>query len=162
VKARSGETTKQARLNAFQGAPELMKAVLALSEASKASSVETTIKELVKIRASQINGCAFCIEMHSREARALGETEERIYLLSGWRESPLYTVRERAALAWTESLTMVAETHAPDDVYEEARRQFSDQALTELTVAIGLINLWNRVQVGFRAIHPLKSVQAAQ
>jgi AhpD family alkylhydroperoxidase len=152
----------QARLNAFQAAPELMKAVLALSEASKASSVETTIKELVKIRASQINGCAFCIEMHSREARALGETEERIYLLSGWRESPLYTARERAALAWTESLTMVAETHAPDDVYEEARRQFSDQALTELTVAIGLINLWNRVQVGFRAIHPVKSVQAAQ
>jgi AhpD family alkylhydroperoxidase len=152
----------QARLNAFQAAPELMKAVLALSEASKASSVETTIKELVKIRASQINGCAFCIEMHSREARALGETEERIYLLSGWRESPLYTVRERAALAWTESLTMVAETHAPDDVYEEARRQFSDQALTELTVAIGLINLWNRVQVGFRAIHPVKSAQAAQ
>ena len=152
----------QARLNAFQAAPELMKAVLALSEASKDSSVETTIKELVKIRASQINGCAFCIEMHSREARALGETEERIYLLSGWRESPLYTVRERAALAWTESLTMVAETHAPDDVYEEARRQFSDQALTELTVAIGLINLWNRVQVGFRAIHPVKSAQAAQ
>jgi len=152
----------QPRLNAFQAAPDLMKAVLALSEASKASSVETTIKELVKIRASQINGCAFCIEMHSREARALGETEERIYLLSGWRESPLYTVRERAALAWTESLTMVAETHAPDDVYEEARRQFGEQALTELTVAIGLINLWNRVQVGFRAIHPVKSVQAAQ
>ena len=151
----------QPRLNAFQAAPELMKAVLALSEASKASSVETTIKELVKIRASQINGCAFCIEMHSREARALGETEERIYLLSGWRESPLYTVRERAALAWTESLTMVAETHAPDDVYEEARRQFSDQALTELTVAIGLINLWNRIQVGFRAIHPVKKQAAA-
>jgi AhpD family alkylhydroperoxidase len=152
----------QPRLNAFQAAPDLMKAVLALSEASKASSVETTIKELVKIRASQINGCAFCIEMHAREARALGETEERIYLLSGWRESPLYSVRERAALAWTESLTMVAETHAPDDVYEEARRQFSDQELTELTVAIGLINLWNRVQVGFRAIHPVKSIKAAQ
>src|SRR5690348_832336 len=101
----------QARLNAFQAAPDLMKAVLALSDASKASSLETSTKELVKIRASQINGCAFCIEMHTREARALGETEERIHLLPGWRESPLYTDRERAALAWTESLTLVADTH---------------------------------------------------
>jgi AhpD family alkylhydroperoxidase len=151
----------QARLNAFQAAPDLMKAVLALSEASKASSIETAIKELVKIRASQINGCAFCLEMHTREARALGETEERIYLVSGWRESPLYTERERAALAWTEALTLVAETHAPDDVYAEARKQFSDQELTELTVAIGLINLWNRIQVGFRAIHPVQKSKAA-
>jgi len=146
----------KARLNAFQAAPDLMKAVMALSAASKASSLETTVKELVKIRASQINGCAFCLEMHTREARALGETEERIYLLSGWRESPLYTERERAALAWTESLTLVADTHAPDAVYEEARKQFDDQELTELAVAIGLINLWNRVQVGLRAIHPVK------
>src|SRR5689334_14994512 len=114
----------QARLNAFQAAPGLMKAVMALSEASKASSLETSIKELVKIRASQINGCAFCIEMHTREARALGETEERIHLLNGWRESPLYDARERAALAWAESLTLVADTHAPDAVYEEARKQF--------------------------------------
>jgi AhpD family alkylhydroperoxidase len=152
----------QARLNAFQAAPELMKAVLALSDASKASSLETSVKELVKIRASQINGCAFCIEMHTREARALGETEERIYLLDGWRESPLYSDRERAALAWTESLTLVADTHAPDDVYDQARKQFSDQELTELTVAIGLINLWNRVQVGFRALHPVTKQAAAQ
>ncbi len=150
----------QARLNAFRAAPDLMKAVLALSEASKASSIETSVKELVKIRASQINGCAFCLEMHTSEARALGETEARIYLLSGWRESPLYNARERAALAWTEALTLLAETHAPDDVYAEARRQFSDQELTELTVAIGLINLWNRVQVGFRAIHPVQSKAA--
>ncbi len=150
----------QARLNAFRAAPDLMKAVLALSEASKASSIETSVKELVKIRASQINGCAFCLEMHTSEARALGETEARIYLLSGWRESPLYNPRERAALAWTEALTLLAETHAPDDVYAEARRQFSDQELTELTVAIGLINLWNRVQVGFRAIHPVQSKAA--
>jgi AhpD family alkylhydroperoxidase len=152
----------QSRLNAFQAAPDLMKAVLALSEASKASSIETSIKELVKIRASQINGCAFCIEMHTREARALGETEERIHLLSGWRESPLYDARERAALAWAEALTLVADTHAPDDVYDAARKQFSDQELTELTVAVGLINLWNRVQVGFRAIHPVKKQSAAQ
>ncbi len=151
----------QARLNAFQAAPDLMKAVLALSEASKASSIETSVKELVKIRASQINGCAFCLEMHTREARALGETEARIYLVSGWRESPLYNARERAALAWTEALTLLAETHAPDDAYAEARREFSDQELTELTVAIGLINLWNRVQVGFRAIHPVHKSKAA-
>jgi AhpD family alkylhydroperoxidase len=150
----------QSRLNAFQAAPDLMKSVLALSDASKASSLETSIKELVKIRASQINGCAFCIEMHTREARALGETEERIHLLSGWRESPLYNARERAALAWTESLTLVADTHAPDDVYDAAKQQFSDRELTELTVAIGLINLWNRVQVGFRAIHPVKKPSA--
>src|SRR3982750_1997548 len=134
----------QARLNAFQAAPDLMKAVLALSEVSKASSIETAIRELVKIRASQINGCAFCLEMHTREARALGETEERIYLVSGWREAPLYTARGRAALAWAEALTLLADTHAPDDVYEEARLQFNDQELTQLTVAIGLINLWNR------------------
>jgi alkylhydroperoxidase family enzyme len=99
--------------------------------------------------------------MHTREARALGETEERIYLVSGWRESPLYTERERAALAWTEALTLLAETHAPDDVYAEARKQFSDQELTELTVGIGLINLWNRIQVGFRAIHPVQKSKAA-
>jgi len=151
----------QARLNAFQAAPDLMKAVLALSEAVKASSIATGIKELVKIRASQINGCAFCLEMHTREARALGETEERIYLVSGWRESPLYSERERAALAWTEALTLLADTHAPDDVYEEVRKQFSDQELTELTVGIGLINLWNRIQVSFRAIHPVKRKAAA-
>ena len=151
----------QARLNAFQAAPDLMKAVLALSEAVKASGIEIALKELVKIRASQINGCAFCLEMHTTEARALGETEERIYLLSGWRESPLYTARERAALAWTEAVTLLADTHAPDDVYAEARKQFNDQELTELTVAIGLINLWNRIQVGFRAIHPVKKQAAA-
>jgi len=151
----------QARLNAFQAAPDLMKAVLALSEAVKATSIETGIKELVKIRASQINGCAFCLEMHTREARALGETEERIYLVSGWRESPLYSARERAALAWTEALTLLADTHAPDDVYNEVRTQFSDQELTELTVGIGLINLWNRIQVSFRAIHPVQKKAAA-
>ena len=151
----------QARLNAFQAAPDLMKAVLALSEASKASGLETGIKELVKIRASQINGCAFCLEMHTREARALGESEERLHLIAGWRESPLYNARERAALAWTEALTLVADTHAPDDVYDTARQQFTDQELTELTVGIGLINLWNRVQVGFRAIHPVQKKAAA-
>ena len=151
----------QARLNAFQAAPDLMKAVLALSEASKASSIETSIKELVKIRASQINGCAFCLEMHTREARALGESEARIYLLNGWRESPLYNERERAALEWTESLTLLAQTHAGDDAYAAARKQFSDQELTELTVGIGLINLWNRIQVGFRAIHPAQKSKAA-
>ena len=151
----------KARLNAFQAAPETMKAVLALSEAVKASRIDASIKELVKVRASQINGCAFCIEMHTREARAAGEAEMRLYLLNAWRESPLYTERERAALAWTEALTLVADTHAPDDVYEEVRKHFSDQELTELTVAVGLINLWNRVQVGFRAIHPVKSAEAA-
>ena len=114
----------QARLNAFQAAPDLMKAVLALSEASKASGIETAIKELVKIRASQINGCAFCLAMHTHEARAMGESDERMHLLSAWREAPAFSARERAALAWTESLTHISETHAPDDVYEEVRKHF--------------------------------------
>jgi AhpD family alkylhydroperoxidase len=152
----------QERLNAFQAAPDLMKAVLKLSDAVRTSSIESGIKELVKIRASQINGCAYCLEMHTREARAAGESEARIYLLNGWRESPLYTERERAALEWTESLTLVAATHAPDEAYEKARQHFSDQELTELTVAIGLINLWNRVQIGFRALHPVKGAKAAE
>jgi len=151
----------QARMNAFQAAPEMMKAVLALSEAVKASGIDWKIKELVKTRASQINGCAFCIEMHTREARAQGESEERLYLLSAWRESPLYTPRERAALAWTEALTLLADTHAPDDVYKEVRAHFTEQELAELTVGIGLINLWNRIQVGFRGVHPVKNAKAA-
>jgi AhpD family alkylhydroperoxidase len=151
----------QARLNAFKAAPDLMKAVLSLSEAAMKSGIESSLKELVKIRASQINGCAFCLEMHTREARALGESEVRLHLLAAWRESPLFNARERAALAWTEALTLVAETHAPDDAFAEARVAFTDQELTELTVAIGLINLWNRIQVGFRAVHPMPQSQAA-
>jgi AhpD family alkylhydroperoxidase len=100
------------------------------------------------MRASQINGCAYCLDMHSKGARRAGETEQRLYLLSAWRESPLYSDRERAALAWTEALTRVADTHAPDDVYDAARAQFGEAELVNLTTLIGLINLWNRLSMG--------------
>ena len=108
------------RMNFYQAAPDTMKALMALEEQIQSTGLEKSLIELVKIRASQINGCAFCINMHTEDARKRGETEQRIYLLNAWRESPLYTDRERAALAWTESVTLISETHAPDDVYAYA------------------------------------------
>ncbi|MDW5377181.1 carboxymuconolactone decarboxylase family protein [Halomonas sp. HP20-15] len=143
------------RMNAFSAAPEAMKAMLAFENAVKKAGLEPRLCELIKIRASQINGCAFCLHMHSRDARAAEESEERLYLLSAWRESPLYSDRERAALAWTETLTLVAETHAPDDVYEYVRRHFSEEEMVDLTLLIGVINVWNRLAVGFRSVHPV-------
>ena len=142
------------RLDPFTTEPELMKAMLTLSEKVENSGLEKSLLELVKIRASQINGCAFCIHMHTRDARARGETEERIYLLNGWRESPLYTDRERAALGWTESLTLVSQTHAPDADYEALQAHFTPKEQVDLTLLIGVINTWNRLAVGFRAVHP--------
>lgn len=109
--------------------------------------------ELVKMRASQINGCAFCLDMHSKVARRQGETEQRLYLLSGWRDSPLYTAAERAALGWTDALTRVAETHAPDADYDALRAHFTDKEIVDLTTLIGQINLWNRLAVGMRYVH---------
>jgi AhpD family alkylhydroperoxidase len=131
-----------------------MKAVEALETTVVESGLEPSLIELVKTRASQINGCAFCIHMHTKDARARGETEERLYLLNAWRESPLYTDRERAALAWTEALTLVSETHAPDDVYEEVRKHFNEAETVNLTVLIGVINTWNRIAIGVRSQHP--------
>ncbi len=154
------EAIVKERMNTRTAAPEAMKPLLALQRYTESCGLEQSLLELVKTRASQINGCAFCIEMHTREARAMGESEARLYLLSAWRESPLYTPRERAALAWTEALTLVADSHVPDDVYEEARTQFSEKDLANLSVAIGMINVWNRLQVGFRALHPVQKVTA--
>ena len=111
--------------------------------------------ELVKMRASQINGCAYCLDMHSKTLRKGGETEQRIYLLSGWRESPLYSPRERAALGWTDALTRIAETQAPDDAYEELRQHFDDKEIVDLTTLIGMINLWNRLAISLRYEHPV-------
>jgi AhpD family alkylhydroperoxidase len=148
------------RLNPYAAAPEAMKAVAAIEPVVVASGLEPSLIELVKTRASQINGCAFCIHMHTKDARAHGETEERLYLLNAWRESPLYTERERAALAWTEALTLISETQAPDDVYEELRKHFNEAETVNLTVLIGQINTWNRVAIGFRSQHPVK-VKAA-
>jgi AhpD family alkylhydroperoxidase len=125
------------------------------------SGLEGSLMELVKIRASQINGCAFCLHMHTASARKQGETEERLYLLDAWRESPLYTERERAALGWTEALTLVAETRAPDDAYQALQAQFTAEEQVTLTLLIVAINGWNRIQVGFRAVHPVAERQAA-
>jgi|SRR5215468_6936306 len=149
------------RLNPFAAAPEPMKSWLDWSIGVQKCGLEDSLMELVKIRASQINGCARCLHMHTADARKRGETEERLYLLDAWRESPLYSERERAALAWTEALTLVSATHAPDDVYRDVQAQFTEQEQVVLTLLIVAINGWNRVQVGFRAVHPVEQRQAA-
>jgi AhpD family alkylhydroperoxidase len=125
------------RMNFYQAAPETIKALSAVEAQIAASGLEKSLIELVKTRASQINGCAFCINMHTQDARKLGETEQRLYMLSAWQESPLYTDRERAALAWTEAVTLIADTHAPDDLYEELRAHFSEPEMVNLTMLIG-------------------------
>lgn len=150
----------QPRLNPYKAAPEMIKALLALEEAVQASGLERSLIELVKTRASQINGCAFCIHMHTKDARAHGETEERLYLLNAWRESPLYTDRERAALAWTETVTLVAETHVPDDVYQQLRASFTEAETVKLTMLVATINAWNRIAISFRSIHPVAASKA--
>ena len=148
------------RIDLSHISPIAYKAVLGLEQYVR-GNVDGTILHLVKIRASQINGCAYCIDMHTTDARKAGESEQRLYLLNAWRESPLYTDRERAALAWTEALTLISETHAPDEDYEAIRAQFSETEAVNLTVLIGAINAWNRVAIGFRAIHPVKAKAAA-
>lgn len=147
----------QRRLNYVKAAPEVYQAMLALQAAVDKSGLEKPLLELVKIRASQINKCAFCLHMHTRDARKIGVSEEQIYLLEAWRESPLYTERERAALAWTEALTLLAQTGAPDDVYAQLTPQFSEAEIVNLTLAVGAINLWNRFGVGFHLVHPVKA-----
>jgi AhpD family alkylhydroperoxidase len=144
----------QARLNYPKTSPATYQALLALQAAVDKTALEKPLLELVKIRASQINKCAFCLHMHTRDARKAGVSEERIYLLEAWRESPLYTDRERAALAWTDALTLLPETNAPDDVYAQVTAHFSELEIVELTLAISAINLWNRFGVGFRMVHP--------
>ena len=145
----------QPRLNPRQAAPDAIAAMRALNDYVASCGLEPSLLELVKTRASQINGCAFCIHMHTRDARAQGESEERLYLLSAWRESPLYSDRERAALAWTEALTLIAGGEVPDALYEEVRRHFSEAEIVRLTVAVGLINAWNRIAISLRYVHPV-------
>jgi len=144
----------KARLMPFEVAPGSLKPLVELEKTLKNSGLEHSLLELVKTRASQINGCAFCLHMHTKDARANGETEERLHLLNAWRESPLYSDRERAALAWTEALTLVAETRAPDEDYAELSRHFTPVEQVNLTLLIGAINTWNRLAIGFRAQHP--------
>ena len=140
------------RLNAYQAAPAVMKAMMALESQAAGIGLEPSLMELVKIRASQINGCAFCLHMHTRDARAKGENEERIYVLDAWRESPFYSARERAALAWTEAVTLVSQTHVPDDVHELARAEFSEEELVKLTLLVTTINAWNRFAIATRSV----------
>jgi AhpD family alkylhydroperoxidase len=144
------------RLNAYEAAPDAMRAVQRVEAYIQQCGLEKRLIELVKMRASQINGCAHCLHVHSADARRAGETEQRLYLLNAWHEASLYTERERAALAWTEALTRVEETHAPDSIYDEVRQHFKDKELADLTTLIGLINLWNRLAIGFRYRPPVK------
>ena len=151
-----------ARLNPFAAAPEMIAAMTAFETAVASSGLEHSLIELVKTRASQINGCAFCLHMHTRDARAAGESEERLHLLAAWWESSLFTPREKAALTWTESLTLIAQTRAPDADYAVMREEFDEAEAVKLTMLIGTINVWNRLAVGFRSQHPRKwSVEKA-
>ena len=141
----------KARLEYGKKSPNLYRAFLALNKSVHECGLEPALLELVKIRASQLNGCAFCIDMHTIDARAAGETEQRIYLLDAWREAPFYSDRERAALAWTEAVTRIGEKGVPDDVYEEGKRHLSEEELVNLTWAVVTINGWNRMAIAFRA-----------
>ena len=149
------------RLNIFQAAPDTVKALTALETQVQGSGLEQSLIELVKTRASQINGCAFCINMHTQDARKRGESEQLLYLLIAWREAPVYTDRERAALAWTEAVTLISETHAPDDVYNEVRTHFSEAETVNLTMLIATINSWNRLAIAFRSVPPIRAKAAA-
>lgn len=143
----------QSRLEAQKISPAAYNAMLGLEMfVRKSSKLEASLIELVKMRASQINGCAYCIDMHSKDARAEGESEQRLYALSAWREAPFFTDRERAALEWTEALTLITEGHAPDEVYEAVKLHFSEEELVNLSLAIITINGWNRLAIAFRAV----------
>jgi AhpD family alkylhydroperoxidase len=149
------------RIEYAKAAPGTVQAMRALETYVQQSGLERSLLHLIKTRASQINGCAFCLDMHTREAREDGEMEERLYVLSAWRETADYTDRERAALAWTEAVTRIADGHVPDDVYEVARQQFTDKELADLTLAVVAINGWNRLSIAFRTL-PAKSRQAGR
>jgi AhpD family alkylhydroperoxidase len=138
----------------------LGRAMLALQREVEATGLDHRLMELVKIKASQINGCAYCIDMHTKDARAIGETEQRIYALNAWRETPFYSDKERAALEWAEAVTLVANTHVPDEVYERVRQHFEEQEIVALTFALVAINGWNRLAVSFRV--PVGTYQPAR
>ncbi len=141
----------QPRTSYHKAAPDVMQGMLALSAVVHKSGLAPGLLDLVDYRVSQINGCAFCLDMHSKDLRARGETEQRIYMLSAWREAPdLYTARERAALAWAEAVTRLANQEVPDDVYDQAREEFSETELAQLTLSVVAINGWNRLNVAFR------------
>jgi AhpD family alkylhydroperoxidase len=142
----------QPRIDYRKFAPEALKSMFGLEKYIAESGLDEKLVHLIKMRASQINGCAFCIDMHSKDARALGETEQRLYELDAWRETPFYTDRERAALEWTESLTLVSQTHVPDSVYDEVKKHFSEKEIVDLTIVVSTINAWNRLAISTRAV----------
>ena len=144
---------KADRLDAYEAAPGAMAVMVEVEKYLNNGRLEHSLIELVKMRASQINGCAFCLDRHSKDARKNGETEQRLHVLAAWRESSLYSPRERAALAWTEALTAIASNHAPDPLFLEVRPQFTDEELTNLTLLVCQINSWNRFAIGFRYRH---------
>ena len=138
------------RIDFTRVAPSAIKAMLDFSNYSEHSGLEASLLELVKMRASQINGCAYCLDMHWKDLRAIGETEQRLYSLDAWRECPYYTERERAALAWAEAVTFITQGHVPDSVYEQVRQHFSEKELCDLTLAVATINAWNRLAIAAR------------
>jgi len=140
------------RIDARRFAQDASKAMYALEEYLGECGLDHKLMHLLKLRASQINGCAYCIDMHSKDARALGETEQRLYELDAWRETPFYSDRERAALAWIEAVTLVSQTHVPDAVFEEVRKQFSEKEIVDLTYLTATINAWNRLAIALRAV----------
>jgi len=150
----------EARMNYFEKAPGALKALFGIGAYLAKSAVEQKLLDLIYFRVSQINGCAFCLDMHSKDLRANGETEQRLYMLAAWREGPMYTDRERAALAWAEAVTKLNHNDVPDEVYELAHAQFSDHELVDLTLAVTTINTYNRLNIAFRV--PGGSYQVGQ
>lgn len=142
----------QPRLDFYKASPDAAKAMLALEAAVNKLGIDHTLLELVKLRASQVNGCAYCVDLHSSDARKRGESERRLHAVAVWREAPFFTERERAALAWTEALTRISETRAPDADYEWLSSQFDEQERVNLTLAINAVNSWNRLAIGFRSV----------
>lgn len=142
----------QARIDYRKYGREPLKALYEIEKYLAGSGLDHKLLLLIKMRASQINGCAFCLDMHSIDARAEGETEQRLYTLNAWRETPFFSDRERAALAWTEAATNVSQTHVPDEVFEEVKKHFSEREIVDLTLAVAMINLWNRVAISLRSV----------
>jgi AhpD family alkylhydroperoxidase len=159
------ENTMQPRIDYRKYAQEPLQQLLAIEKYIAESGLEPKLIHLIKMRASQINGCAYCLDMHSIDARTAGESEQRLYTLEAWRETPFFSERERAALAWTEAVTLISQTHAPDDVYADMQKHFSEKEIVDLTLVAAMINLWNRVAISLRAVpghyRPAKSTSAA-
>lgn len=141
-----------ARIKIEKAAPGAVKAMLDLQKYVDNCGLEESLLDLIRLRSSQINGCTYCIDMHTKDARARGESEQRLYELDAWRETPFYSERERAALEWTEAVTLITDGHVPDDLYELARNQFGEKELVDLTLAIAVINTWNRMSIPFRTV----------